>query len=92
MCDPLRFRVERGLAVHDEAVVVVAVVELYGEKPRAAGPAVHRVRGGIPIVEIAGEENFLRIRRDANKVHRLGDFLGRVTVGGDWKGDVMTMG
>ena len=70
---------------------MMAVVERQVDLPRAVRLALHRVRRGMPVVEIAGDENFLRVRGAADEVHRLGHVLGGVTMFGNVKGRVRTV-
>jgi len=48
--------------------------------PSAVHLAMHRMGRGMPVVEIASNENFLRFRCPAYKVHRFGHFLGGIAV------------
>ena len=89
--DAMRPRIERRLAVHEKAVAMVSVGERQVDLPRAVGLAVHRVRRGMPTVEIARDKNFLRIQSAANKIHRLGHVLGGITGFGNVKWEVQTV-
>jgi len=50
------------------------------DEPRAVGLALHRVRNGIPGIEITHQVNLFRFRRDTDEVDRLDHFLGRITI------------
>jgi hypothetical protein len=68
--DALRPRVERQNTIDHEGVTVVAVAELDGQKPRPIRHLLHRMRGGVPPVEVTHETDGSRLRRVADKVHR----------------------
>jgi hypothetical protein len=76
----LRPRVERGLAVHEKQVMVMPMVQLDLRAPSSVMALFHRMRRGVPIVEIPGNEHFSRIRSVAVKVNRLQVSFGGVTV------------
>lgn len=78
----LRVRIERRLAVHEELVVMMPVRERHLDAPAATVLALHRVRARVPIIEIAHQKNLLGVGSRANEIHRLGHFLGGVTVQG----------
>jgi len=85
---PVRFGIEHRLAVHEEAVVMMAVIERHLDQPGSVGLAPHRVRSRVPIVEIARQRNVFRVRREADKVHGFGHFPGRIPVLGNSEGKV----
>jgi hypothetical protein len=89
--DAMRPWIQHRLAVHEKAVVMMAVVERQMDLPRAIRLADHRVGRGMPVVEITGDENFLCLGRAADKIHRFGHVLGGITVPGNGKRDVLTM-
>jgi len=78
--NPLGARIERWLSIDEELVMVMAVIERNLDEPRAIRLAFHRMRGRIPIVEIAHQMDVFGLRGDTNKVDRLGHFLGGVAV------------
>src|SRR5690348_4371574 len=78
--DALRLGVEHRLPVHDESIVVMAMPQLELGVPRAIGMALHRMRRGMPVIEIAGDEDFPGIGSGADEIDRLADVLGGVTI------------
>ena len=81
--DALRPGIERGFAVHEEAIMMVAMAQRQLRVPGAIGMALHRVRTGMPVIEIAGDKHFLGVRGGANEVDRLAEISGGVTIPGD---------
>ena len=49
--------VQGWFAIHQKSIQVVAVSKLYLQEPTTVNPALHRMRGGIPIVEISDQDN-----------------------------------
>lgn len=70
---------------------MMAVGERQVDLPCAIGLALHRVRRGMPVVEIAGDKNFLGVRGAADEIYRLGHSFGGITVLGNGKGSVRTV-
>jgi len=89
--DALCFRVERPLAVHQKAVVMMAVVELDLKEPGAVRLPFHQVRLRIPVIEIPNDRNVFGFGRVADKVCGAGVVFGGVTVVGNSKRNVRTM-
>ena len=50
-------RVQDRFAVHQKSIQVMAVGKLHLEEPTTVNPALHRMRGGIPVVEISDQDN-----------------------------------
>jgi hypothetical protein len=48
-------RVKFALAIHDEQVLVMAMMQFHANCPAAIGCPVHRDRGHVPSIEIAHE-------------------------------------
>ena len=80
--DALRVRIERRFAVNEKLVVMMAMRERHLDAPAATVLALHRVRARVPIIEIAHQKNLRGVWSRANEIHRLGHFLGGVTVQG----------
>ncbi len=75
--------IEHGLAVYQEPVVMVSVIEVDLYQPGAIGLPFHRQGGWVPVIEIPGEVNRSCVRGNAHKINGLGHFLGRITIGGE---------
>ena len=58
----------------------VPVIQLHLDQPCAVGLALHRMRVGMPVIEITNQRNGLRVRRQANEVDRLHHFFRGITV------------
>ena len=78
--NPLRPRVELRFAVHEETIMVVPVIQLHLEQPRAVRLALHGMGGLIPIIEIAGYMNLFGFRGQADEIDRLSHFLGGIPI------------
>jgi hypothetical protein len=74
--------VEDHLTVHQESVLVVAMVKWHLQEPGSIRLASHRMCRRIPTVELASQEHRLRVPHPANKVNGFGHPLGGITVGG----------
>lgn len=53
--DPLGLGVEGENAVDQERIPMVAVLQFESQEPGAVGHVLHRVRIGVPLIEIAHE-------------------------------------
>ena len=76
----LRVWIEGRFSINEKLVVMMPVRERHLDSPSAVVLPLHRMRALIPIVEIAHQENFPGVGSHAKEVHRLGHFLGGVTV------------
>ena len=74
------FWIKSWMPIHEENVLVMAVVQLELKRPRPVRLALHRKRSLVPVVEIAGNCHGLRLRCEAGKVHWLGHPFGRVPI------------
>jgi hypothetical protein len=75
----LRLRIERGLAVHEEQVMVVPMVQLKLRAPSSVVAPFHRMRRRIPIIKIPGNIHCRCIWGVTVKVNRLQVSFGGVT-------------
>src|SRR6266498_1171697 len=80
----LGMRVEHQLVIHHEEVVVMPMIERNLRPPGPVGHAFHGVGGGVPIIEIAGDEYLAGMRSEANERDRFDKVLGRVADGLQW--------
>jgi len=74
--------IQSRLAVHQELILVVAVIHLDLGEPRAIGLPAHGIRLGAPLVELADHADLLCAGRQANEIDRFGHFLGGVELVG----------
>ena len=73
-------RVEHRLAIDQEVVVMMAVVEGNPQLPGAIWLSLHPMKIDMPIIEIAGHCNCCRLGCNAEEVDRLGHVPGGITV------------
>jgi len=73
-------RVKEWFAVHQKSIQVMAVSELHLEEPTTVNPSLHRMRSGVPVVEISDQGNGCCSRGDAIEVDRLGRVSGAITI------------
>ena len=78
--DAMRTGVQHRLAINEEPVMVMAVVQGDLEQPGAVRLAVHRMPRRVPAVEIANKLDLFGIGRDTDKIDRFGHFLGGIAV------------
>lgn len=71
-------RIKHGLAVNEKQVTVVAVMEWNLNEPAAARLPHHRMRRGIPFIEVTSDENRFGFERLIEEGNWLGHLLGRV--------------
>ena len=76
----LRARIENDLAIHEKAVVVMAVGQRHLQQPGAIGLPFHRMRGRIPVIEISHQEDLLCFGSETNEIDGFGHFFGRITI------------
>ena len=69
--DAICFRVEHGLAIRDEQIPVMAVMQVHACHPATIGCPEHRGGRHVPVVEIAYETNTRSSRCVAEKVHMM---------------------
>jgi hypothetical protein len=67
-------RIEDRLVIHKKQILVVAMREQHFDEPPTILTAAHRMRSGIPPVEIADQINRLRRWRGTIEIDRLGCF------------------
>jgi len=60
--------------------MVVPVIQLHLEQPRAIRLALHGMGCQIPIIEIAGHMNLFGFRGQADEIDRFGHFLGGIPI------------
>ena len=63
------FGIERGLAIHQKIVSMMAVVKGEREQPPAVRHTPHRIGCGVPVVEVASEEDTAGFRRMTEEIH-----------------------
>lgn len=68
------------MAVHEELVKVVTVVQGDLDKPRTIRLTPHRMRAGLPTVKLADHGHLAGFRGKAEKIDRLGHPLRRVAM------------
>jgi len=78
--DALRPGIQRRLPIHKKTIMMVAVTQQNLRVPRAIGMTLHRVRRGMPAIEIARKENALCVGRVADEVDRLAEVFGGITI------------
>lgn len=62
-------RIERGLSIDQEIILMMAVVKRQTENPAPIGHPEHRIGEGIPMIEITRHAHLAGGRRDAGKSH-----------------------
>src|SRR6266404_4140214 len=72
-------RVERGRAVHQELVLVMAVGQWDLEGPPAIRPPLHRIGRRVPMIEIPDQQNRFCLRCEAKETDRLGHVPGSLS-------------
>lgn len=75
--------IQGRVPIHEEDVLVVAMVQLELDGPSTVRLARHRVRFVVPLVKIACNRDLMGLGRKAGEVHRLRHFLGGIPVGGN---------
>lgn len=60
--------------------MVVPVIQLHLEQPRAVRLAFHGMGGHIPIIEITGDVNLFGLRGRADKIDRFSHFLNGIPI------------
>lgn len=68
------------MAVYQESVTVMAMVEFDREEPGAVRGAFHRMRSRVPLIEVADQADRSSVRRLANEIHRAQRLLGNKTI------------
>lgn len=78
--DALGLGVQSRLAVNEELVMMMPVMERNLNEPGAIGLPFHREGGRVPVVEIADEVDLSGRGRVADEIDRFGRFFGGVAV------------
>ena len=73
-------RVEHWLTIDQEVVAVVAMAQGDLKIPPAVDPPLHRAGARFPMVEVADQENGLRVRRLTKKVDGFDAVLRRISL------------
>ena len=73
--DSLRFRIKRRFAINQELIVMMSMRQRHLNAPAAIMLPFHRMRAGVPIVEVAHQKNLFGLGSPAKEIDRLGHFL-----------------
>ena len=73
-------RVKEWFAVHQKSIQVMAVSKLHLKEPTTVNPSLHRMRSGVPVVEISDQDNGCCSRCDAIEVDGLGRVSDAITI------------
>ena len=72
--------IQRGFSINEELIMMMTVMKRDLKQPGAIGLPLHRVCGGVPVIEIADQGDAAGGGRDADEVDGFGHFFGRVAV------------